>query len=426
MIPRVLLAAMLVLGAKSAPVPSGTNTSHPWPWHRAEAVRVVVGGGGASSIWRPGSAILEMYRGFAPGQVKVITAAGTNCESSGTSLVNSMANAGIIAEWIPICDNYCDTAAYDPAIVEMVDRADAIFYGGGQSGRLQSCLYGDYSQSGIDVEEGATTPVLEALIRKEIVGGSSAGAMNQPCSEILVTGHSVESYSAVSAGSVFQRNMGNRMLETQELVDSHFSERGRQGRLMLMAMHTGQRWAFGVDEDASYQWRPDGVYEIVGEAMRDGIRGGVVIFKDTIGTPAVQSAMVHFLTQGDTINPSTGEIVWAADKQPCATVGLPNPSNSIFDGSPTVPWRTISIAMARQLGTGRVVRNFHGNPPVEVSFTRLGTTVAMCGEDASGPTISFANLLVEQYQGVSQERGAFSNTHAPQYPLNHTWLEDPH
>eukprot|EP01049_Picozoa_sp_SAG25_P002858 SAG25_NODE_155_length_13526_cov_48.309675_13_plen_141_part_00 len=86
----------------------------------------------------------------------------------------------------------------------------------------------------------------------------------------------------------------------------------------------------------------------------------------------------------------------------------------------------VGSRMARQLGTGRVVRNFHGNPPVEVSFTRLGTTVAMCGEDASGPTISFANLLVEQYQGVSQERGAFSNTHAPQYPLNHTWLEDPH
>ena len=131
--------------------------------------------GGASSIWRPDSSILELYRGFAPGQVKVITSAGTNCESSGTSLVNLMGNAGIVAEWIPICDINCDVAAFDPEIVTMIDRADAIFYGGGQSGRLQSCLYGDYSQSGIDVEEGTMTPVLAALIRKEIVGGSSAG-----------------------------------------------------------------------------------------------------------------------------------------------------------------------------------------------------------------------------------------------------------
>ena len=39
------------------------------------------------------------FRGFPPGGVKVITSAGTNCESSGTSLVNSFANAGIEAEW---------------------------------------------------------------------------------------------------------------------------------------------------------------------------------------------------------------------------------------------------------------------------------------------------------------------------------------
>ncbi len=51
--------------------------------------------------------------------------------------------------------------------------------------------------------------------------------MNQPTSEILVTGHSEESYAVVATGSVFQRNMGNLMLESEELVDTHFSERGR-------------------------------------------------------------------------------------------------------------------------------------------------------------------------------------------------------
>ena len=142
--------------------------------------------------------------------------------------------------------------------------------------------------------------------------------MNQPISEILVTGHSVESYAAVSSGAVFQRNEGNRMLETDELVDTHFSERGRQGRLMMIAMNTGRSsWAFGVDEDTAYIWRPSGVYEIVGEAFRDGIKGGVAVYKDTIGTPEAQSALMHFLTEGDQINPSTGEITWNPDKSPC-------------------------------------------------------------------------------------------------------------
>ena len=44
----------------------------------------------------------------------------------------------------------------------------------------------------------------------------------------------------------------------------------------------------------------------------------------------------------------------------------------------------------------------------------------MCGESGS----SFANLLVEQYGSVSEERGEFKNTEAPQLPLDHMWKED--
>ena len=80
--------------------------------------------------------------------------------------------------------------------------------------------------------------MLKALHDKGIVGGSSAGAMNQPRSEILITGYSAESHSAVRAGTVFHRGNGNFLLESDELVDVYFSERGRQGRLMVLAMGT--------------------------------------------------------------------------------------------------------------------------------------------------------------------------------------------
>jgi hypothetical protein len=50
------------------------------------------------------------------------------------------------------------------------------------------------------------------MYRIKIVGGSSAGAMNQPQSEILITGHSAESYAAVRAGSVFDRQAGNGLI----------------------------------------------------------------------------------------------------------------------------------------------------------------------------------------------------------------------
>ena len=85
-------AALLALAGIGSAAPIVNRT-------RESKIRHVVGGGVINSIWRPDSAVLEMFRGFPPGGVKVITSAGTNCESSGTSLVNSFANAGIEAEW---------------------------------------------------------------------------------------------------------------------------------------------------------------------------------------------------------------------------------------------------------------------------------------------------------------------------------------
>jgi len=282
---------------------------------------------------------------------------------------------------------------------------------------LQSCMYGRYSQSGIDVEDGEMTPFLAALIEKNIVGGSSAGAMNQPQSEIIVTGHSAESYSAVSSGSLFQRNTGNLMIESEELVDTHFSERGRQGRLMVIAMQTDQRFAFGVDEDAAYTWTPEGTYEVVSEALRDGVKGGLVVFQDTKGNSQSQSGLLHFLTEGDTINPSTGEITFNEDKSPCAKKNvLPSASTSIFNGRPSVPYRTISIEMS-QGPVGLTLSNYHGNPPVEVQFEKTNSTVAMCGPSGQ----SFSNLSVAQYQRALLK---FQNMEVPDLAQDFMWEVD--
>jgi cyanophycinase-like exopeptidase len=155
---------------------------------RPDRIRIVVGGSLQSD-----SPILDYYRGFPPNGVKYITAAGTNPVGDGASIGNFFAQAGINAEWIQIHNPNCEVTTRDPAFVQMVEQADAIYMSGGQSGRVQSCLYGSYDQSGHDPAAGEDTPVLAALRAKSILGGSSAGAMNQPESEILITGHSAES-----------------------------------------------------------------------------------------------------------------------------------------------------------------------------------------------------------------------------------------
>ena len=145
------------------------------------------------------------------------------------------------------------------------------------------------------------------------------------------------------------------------------------------------------------------------------------------GDETQQFARMHFLTAGDQINPTTGEITWEDNKVECNTGPVPAPSNSIFSG---VEYRTISLAMAQAATVnGVVLNNFHGNPAVQVKFlSRLsgpgeqGGTVAMC--NAAGQAVSFANLFVEQFANAQDMPSGWVNIAAPQMPLDHVWETD--
>ena len=184
---------------------------------------------------------------------------------------------------------------------------------------------------------------------------------------------------------------------------------------MVMAMQTQQKWAFGADENTAYLWKPEGLggeYEIVGEE-------GVVIYQDTAGDETGQFAQMHFLTQGDRINPTTGTITWNTDKIACEAGPVPQSSDSIFGG---VSYRTTSLAMARA-PAGFPLDNYHGEPAVQVKMTRVGNTVSMCGPSGE----SFANLFVQQYrdvQGGSSKPIGWVNTAQPELPLDHIWERD--
>merc|ERR1719203_400260 len=352
---------------------------------------------------------MDPFKGFAPGGVKFFTAASPS--PSGSVVSNSkswFATYGIQdAEWIPVYSSNCAQRAYDPQYVQMVEEADAIYMFGGQAGRISSCFFGNYSQSGID--NGVETPLMRALQAKSIVGGSSAGAMNQPMSEILITGYSHESYNAVRYGSVFQRDSGNNLLGVPQAVDTHFCERGRQGRLMVFAMQTNAEWAFGVDEQTSYLWYPSGEYEVVGKS-------GVVIYHGTTGNSQSQRATMHYLTEGDKININTGEITYSADKSPCTQSSAPSGSGSIFNRGLPNPHKRVSIATA-QAPVGTRVLNYHGSPAVEVVFTKQENTVAMRGPSGD----SFGNLLVEQSSSTSV---MVQNTEKPNIPQDYIYPED--
>jgi len=202
-------------------------------------------------------------------------------------------------------------------IMERIKNTDAIFLNGGdQSLTLQAFLNSD----------GKDSNILK-LIKKKIanntliIGGTSAGTAvmsggtfegeNLP----MITGG--RSNTALARGAftdllpVDRCHLGNICSETMldddlsyrshgglglfhwGIMDSHFSERDRQGRLMTLVIATNVKFAFGVDETTalivSYSKSAIPTFEVLGQ-------GGVYIIEnDKIG----KQVTTHYLTRND-------------------------------------------------------------------------------------------------------------------------------
>lgn len=324
-------------------------------------MRLVIGGALSSS-----SPILDYYEGLS--NVVFITAAGSNPTNDAKTIGKFFQGRGIKATWIPVYGSNCATRCFQEEYINMVKKADALYFSGGQSGSLQVCLFGGKQEGG--------TPLLEAIREVNIVGGSSAGAMVQPFFDILITGSSSASYQAVRDSKVYYRRHGNAFIKSG-LVDVHFSERGRQGRLLVLAVATKTQWAFGIDENTAFKVVENGDIEIIGQS------GGVVVFEDAT---EMTNANMHYLTNGDTI--SNGVISFASDKEACPSTTVPKSSNSIFSKD---YFRSVSIAVARYSKDIRLSNHHGSNPAIEVILANAGVHT-VCNK--KGDLVSFSNMHV--------------------------------
>ena len=142
--------------------------------------------------------------------------------------------------------------ASDPAEIAKIERAGAIWISGGDQSSLTELSFD---------ENGSPTPMLEALRRRlregAVIGGTSAGAavMSDP----MITGG--DSMAALlnteAAGEPLTSSRGLGFFEPG-LVDQHFDQRARLGRLAVMLQRLAQarRLGFGVDEDTALVYRP--------------------------------------------------------------------------------------------------------------------------------------------------------------------------
>ncbi|SLN55827.1 Cyanophycinase [Roseovarius litorisediminis] len=136
----------------------------------------------------------------------------------------------------------------NPRFVEMLDRATGIFMTGGNQLRLSAILGGTLVAQKIRRRNAAGVPV----------AGTSAGA--SVMSEHMVAGGS--SNSAPAEGNItLAPGMG---LTNAVIIDQHFTQRNRLGRLLTASSYNPFLIGLGIDEDTAAFIGPDNVLEVVG------------------------------------------------------------------------------------------------------------------------------------------------------------------
>jgi cyanophycinase-like exopeptidase len=339
-------------------------------------VRMNIGG-----ALRMDNALIDAFKGK---KVGVITAAGSQSDSR--DIIAAMKSRGAVtAEWIPIVAP-CARFINNTNILDKIKSLDAIYFTGGYPERLQHCLFGDTNRP------STTTPLVEEIKKKEIVAGSSAGSLIQPKKAILTTGFP-SSYQVLTTWKMDYSLNGTVFLRDDILVDVHFSERGRQGRLHVLQQISGVKHAFGTDENTGVTTTLDGKYTVVGT--------GGVYFSTNVDR---QTSSWSYLTEGDVFDFKTGAISFAAFKGPCSPV--PNPpteSRRIFE--PNEFTRTATHLV--RYGPVLPVKNYQGSSPVVVvEMTKDGAnTKAVCGVSRGKSLVSFVNLKVKFTVGTFEEVG---------------------
>jgi cyanophycinase len=204
------------------------------------------------------------------------------------------------ARCVDACRPETREEAHDPALVEVLDRATGIFMTGGNQLKLSAIVCG--------------TPVGDAIVRAHhrgaVVGGTSAGASIQ-ASHMVAFGVG----GATPKQRMTQVAAGLGLLGTT-VIDQHFDQRNRYGRLLMIVSQSPQLLGIGVDEDTCATVTVEAGHEI----LRVTGRGAVTLldparlvtnsYEAKRSSPLLASGIVlHVLPAGAAFDLTTRELL---------------------------------------------------------------------------------------------------------------------
>jgi len=215
-------------------------------------------GGAEEKNQNQGQEVLERFfdlAGKKRARIAVIPTASEEPEEAGKTYVEVFEKLG--ARAVDVLEiNERPDANEGPAI-ELLEQATGIFVTGGDQARLVSLLAG--------------TKVMECIRQRNaegvVVAGTSAGA-SAVASHMLVggTGLAGNSNDAAARKGMVELVSGFGLLQDL-IIDQHFSQRGRMGRLLSAFAANPGLVGVGLDEDTAVLITRDGNLEVLGSGM---------------------------------------------------------------------------------------------------------------------------------------------------------------
>jgi len=187
----------------------------------------------------------------------------------------------------------------DPAQLALLEGATAIFFTGGSQGRIVTMLGG--------------TPMAQAIRRAHragvVVAGTSAGA-SVICDHMIAQGK--KGYAPRRTSVTLAPGLG---LTKRLVIDQHFAQRHRIGRLFAAVALNPFLIGVGIDEDTAIAIERGREIRVLGRGTVTIVDGARIVHTDIHEAPDAQPAallglQVHVLTAGCGFNVDTRQPTW--------------------------------------------------------------------------------------------------------------------
>ncbi|XP_071090235.1 cyanophycinase-like [Haliotis cracherodii] len=388
------------------------------PQYTKYGKNLVLGGGvlmdDNAHVW---SRIVDMAGGKAKARIGVISAASDTPATSAKYYVDLLVNnyTALEATFIPVTvDDVAKNS--DPNVVKLIKQQTGFFISGGDQMRLVQA----YMMAG-NIPSPALQAIKDQYNGGAVISGSSAGTAILTAGPMVTGGSSWDALrygaqeSLTHSHDLTYRKAGGFGIYPEYLLDTHFSNRGREGRMIRLLsdtrhMSNGVNYGLGVSENTALVVTHVGTNNELGEVFGEL---GVTFFdvSKSYTDPAeryysLRNVFVSYLTEGDSINMKTRNVTFSPNKTPLlGNEGYDHAltSNDIFFGEGSHHRKTEFLRVAASLFDARKDTMTFGDthlthPQFRVTMSKTGTDTEGYVErhgDFHSDTHSYKNMYVE-------------------------------